>query len=253
MKKFNRKRVTGLLISWAAYAAILWWLSYRELHTCVFGILLLSSITTLFCLYLAWRPIKNISMAIIAGLILLGAPDRASAQTNGNESPFLEECGVALVIIGIGIVICIPLVKICKRCLPTTQPPPQPPVTNTPPVIVTNAPPKKHVTLNLSDNSFSVWDVSSMTLSNTDSGGLAYTVWIQGTIQSSTNLTAWKTECSMDAWVSARELVTVFRDDHGSLISTNRSSLFGGTNTVIVPAINDNADMKFFRIVQASP
>ena len=245
-RKFHRKRLAGLLASWCVYAGLLWWLSYQDTHVCVLGILLLSSFTTILSLYLVWKPIRTTTAALIAGLCLLGAPEPGRAQ-----DPFLEECGVAIVVIGIGIVIAIPLVRICQRCLPPTEPPAQPPATNSIPrtnsVPSTNSP-SHHKLPRLSDDAFSFYDVSSMTLSNTDLSGNPYHVWFTGTVQSSTNLNDWKNEVTLNGWASSAEVITVYTVN-GVAVSTNWTTLGSGTNVVEIPSIDAAEPQKFFRVV----
>lgn len=249
LAKFNRKRLAGLLASWCTYAGLLWWLSYQDTHVCVFGILLLSSITTLLSLYLVWKPIRTTTVALIAGLCLLGTPQSAPAQDD--QPPFGIECGIALVIIGIGVVVTVSLWRTCQRCLPPTEPPAQPPATNSIPktnsVPSTNSP-SHHKLPKLTDASFAYYDVSSMTLSNTDTSGNSYRVWFTGTVQSSTNLNNWKNEITVNGWASSTEVITVYTVN-GVPVSTNWTTLGSGTNVVEIPSLNADEPQKFFRVV----
>jgi hypothetical protein len=249
LAKFNRKRLAGLIASWCVYAGLLWWLSYQDTHVCVLGILLLSSFTTLLSLYLVWKPLRTTTVALIAGLCLLGAPQSGSAQEQ--QDPFLQECVIAIVVIGIGIIVAIPLVRICKRCLPPTEPPAQPPATNSIPK--TNAPPvtnsvPHHILPKLTDDSFSYYDVSSMTMSNTDTSGNPYRVWFTGTVQSSSNLNDWKNEVTINGWASSAEVITVYTVN-GVAVCTNWTTLASGTNVVEIPSIDAAEPQKFFRVV----
>lgn len=247
-KHINRKRLTGLLVSWAIYAGLIYWLSYQEYHICLFGIILLSSLTTLLSLFLAWKPVRTLTVTLVAGIMLWGTPDQSRSQ-DGND-PLITECVVTLVVIGVGIVLIVGLVRVCKRCLPPAQPPPQPPCC----IPNTNAPPHTNSTSHyiippkLMDDAFSYYDVSSITLSNTDTSGNAYRVWFHGNVESSTNLNQWKNEFTIDGWASPLEVVTVYAVD-GIPIATNRASLGSANNIVEVPAINANEPAKFFRVV----
>jgi len=225
MKNINRKRLLGLLVSWSVYAGLICWLSYQEMRTMFLGLLLLSSFTTLLALFLVWKPLRTVVITTIAALVLLQAPDQSFAQDD--PDPWLIECGAGLVVLGVGVVIIVGLIHMCNRCLPTEDPPvqpPAPPLTNSPPV--TNIPPRK-VSLALTDQAISYHDVSSMTLSNADSHGNGFRVWFHGTVQSSTNLNDWKNEYTINGWASATELVTVYTVD-SIPVSTNRSPLGGG-------------------------
>lgn len=246
-KQINRKRLAGLLISWTIYAGLIWWLSYQDTHVSVFGLMLLSSLTSLLCLFLFWRPIRTTTVAVIAGLVLLSTPQQSNAQEE--PDPFALECALFLVVVGVGAVIVVGLVRTCNRCLPPTEPPVQPPATNTVSTnVIHHTIPGGSLVMNLKDDGIAYYDVSSMTLSNTDSHGYPFRVWFRGTIQSSTNLSVWKNKVTINGWASVVEVVTVYSIE-GVPVSTNWTTLFGGTNTCYVPTLTANEQAEFFRAV----
>lgn len=243
MKKFNRKRLAGLLASWCALAGAIWWLSYQETHVCMFGFLLLFSLTSLLSLYLLWRPLRTVTAALIVGFVLFGTPVQNRAQ-----DPWILECSFALVVIGVGVVVVVGLVRTCDRCLPPTEPPAQPPAPSPNTNIIHHTLPRTNVTLNLKDEALGYYDVSSLTLSNSDSHGNSFHVWFHGTVQSSTNLNHWKNEYTINGWASATELVTVYSVNDAP-VYTNRSNLAGGIDDVEIPSVTGDEPAKFFRLV----
>lgn len=241
--KWNKKRIAGFLISLAAFAGALAWISNQEWPVTYYGIMGLFCITTSLVIFCLWRPYKLFTLILCVSLV---ASQANAAPTEGPHKDLTGACVIAVIILGIGVVIIVSLKKLCNKCLPPAQPPaqPPPPQTNAPPHLASLSGSGPQLSMN--DDGLQVYDVSTNHLNNVDPNGYPYLFWFTGSIESSTNLSNWTTECTLNGWASATTVVTIWSNETHSV--TNFSTRSSGSIQTAFPDLVADADRKFFRI-----
>jgi len=243
MSKWNRKKIAGMLACGAAYAACVFWLCFQPCYVAMRGMLILSAATTLLAIYAAWKPLK-IFILILASCLFVS---QAQADTN-DDGQLAGACIVAVAVIGVGLLLVISLTKMCKHCLPPPNDPPQPPASSTNHTASSYGNVTGTVSLPLSDEAVQCYDVSSYSFANRDPNGFPYLLWFTCVIESSTNLSNWRTQCTLNGWASATTIVTVWSDENAQPVCTNFVPRSASSITGQMPSLVADTDRKFFRV-----
>lgn len=171
------------------------------------------------------RPWKNkvLTYALIASLATAGVmtPRKAKATV-------AIACAIAVTVIIVGFVVCIKLNELCKKIPPShpEEPPENPSTTNSAADIKISADVAPMPRVSLEDDN--AYDGYNYQFQHRDPWGNNYTAHFSTTLQSSTNLPNWKTECGIKGWVSSAFMLTVY--------STNGVPFY--TNICTLNAVN---------------
>lgn len=204
------------------------------------------------------QTMKTKSKLAITLLLVVSILEFGEAQAVGPEEPppqQLQACGamcvVGLIVVAIGVSIAVALARFCKKHLPPTTPPspPNPPSnTNGPSNLVIRSMTTPLPVLTFDDDGVDMWDIASYGWNDTD--GYRYSVLVNATIESSTNMSNWELMASLKAWCSISNVLTVVYDPSGAPVSTNYTRT--GTNGIpltAVPSLGGQPSMaRFFRL-----
>lgn len=204
-----------------------------------------------------FKPPKATLVAILLASAIVATPIyRARA--------LIAQCGVALVVIGVGVVCYVGLKKMCKKLEPTEAPPPPPgpSCTNCNPVHpewpCTNCPPLKEfnlksltwndgssIVINLADDAVFAGEITN-TLTETDPYGNAYTKVFSFRVDTSEDLTQWSGQMSVTGWMSQAAMIAVVYAPDGKPLSTNWSEIVNGGTTNVLEGPVHRRERQFF-------
>lgn len=234
-----------MMVSIVAYAGCVFWLSGQEPYIALRGMLCLSVVAMFLALYAAWKPFK-ILMIILCSCLFVS---QADAQSEDDDDPFAGACAVAVIVLGAGILLALGLRNMCKHCLPPSKPPPQPPAPTTNHTYSASesfAP--GTISLPLSDDAVQCYDVSSYSFEHNDPNGYPYLLWFTCVIESSTNLSNWRSKCTINGWASASTICLLLSDENDQPVCTNFVSRTSSSISGQLPGLVADADRQFFRV-----
>lgn len=207
---------------------------------------------------------KTTTAALVVCLSI--TPLKAEQPPDSVEPQFpVAPCVITIMVVGVGYVVVTGLTKLCKNLPPMEPAPPPPPNPN-----CTNAVPGHPdwphtnclpVTQAIQAFTGSVQGPFSLELSGpyeagditslgyTDPDGYLYTKFFRVTMQASTNLTEWATECQVSGYKSGGYVLFICADANGPF-STNGVYLTAGSGTnVITMPVGVVKERQFFRMV----
>lgn len=184
---------------------------------------------------------------IFLAAALAVAPAKAGqTETKAPAKPDeVLECGVACIVLAVGVIVLSQLYPLCKKLNSTNAPAP-PTGTNTAGNVAfvrslaltsTNISPQTALAL----TGGAAWSIGAC--GYTDARGGLFTTYCTGTLQTSCDLVTWTNCIQFQAWISAQEILTV------TPTGTNSSFNFiggNGTNTITGPALT--GPRRFFRL-----
>ncbi len=245
--RWNKKRVAGMMVSIVAYAGCVFWLSGQEPYIALRGMLCLSVVAMFLALYAAWKPFKLFILILCSCLFISQADARPDQQED--QEPLAGACVLGMIILGVGVVIIISLKKMCNRCLPPPHDPPQPPCPTTNHTYSASASlAPGTISLPLSDDAVQCYDVSSYSFEHNDPNGYPYLLWFTCVIESSTNLSNWRSKCTINGWASASTICLLLSDENGEPVCTNFVSRTSSSISGQLPGLVADADRQFFRV-----
>lgn len=198
-------------------------------------------------------------------VVCLSATSIKAEQPPDDPTPqVVAACIVGVVVIGVGYVVYSGLTELCKK-LPPMEPPPPPPPNPSCTNAVPGHPDWPHTNCSPATASSAFtgqyqgspslelsgpYESGEIThLGYADPGGQPYINYFRLTIQASTNLTDWNTECQVNGYKSSGYVLFINSDANGPF-STNGVYLTSGTGTNVVTLPTGIAqERKWFRMV----
>jgi hypothetical protein len=242
--RWNKKRLIGLVTTLAVYAGVLWFLTKQDWPVGYCGAIWFCGLAAPVAIAFAWRPYKILAVILCVCLYTSAMP----AQSPPPKKNLTGACVLAVIILGIGVVIIVSLKKLCNKCLPPpqspAQPPPPPTSTNQPPHLTSLSGPE--IQLQMPDDNLQCYDVSGYQLAHNDPNGYPYVFWFTGEVESSTNLEQWRTEGTINGWVSSTTVAMVISS--GTSAVTNFANRFSGSISAPFESLTAEGDRKFFRM-----
>ncbi len=196
---------------------------------------------------------KLVSSVLAVALLLSTSPCYATDDPPDDDPP--TTIAMACFVIAIGGVVAVGLWKLCKA-IPSPGDIPHPvaaPPTNPPPIInptnsvPTNKPPWwKFWTLNVASNTIHAQNIVGYGF--LDYSNRVYDQMVDYSIESSTNLRDWRTECSVTGWLSSGAAFFAYYSNGVPLVTTYSTS-YNQTNYVPWDMGTGREPNKMFRLL----
>ncbi len=187
------------------------------------------------------------AVTLVAAFFLIQPRLTSADPTPPPDDPKAATFVCGMVALGIGVVVVIGLIHMCRNIQAADNNPGAPP--NEPPVVTGGIDGGSiGIILGLKDAS-NARDISAFNISDPLApAGVTYKILISFGIQSSTNLLDWSTETRATGWVSSAGMFFAYYQNGSNVMNTY--SLMGTTNRAPISIGTTNEAKRYFRMVQ---